>query len=107
MKHHYYASCYLGWQTAETEQEAIDGLVKRFNREIREVTKNTQKRGEPGCYIYTCKPADEEYEINYYRPQCELLEWNHYYITWITTRDYAIWKRSGGVSEVAAQGELL
>ena len=88
--HHYYATCAFGWATADTLDGAITKLVKRFRSDVQRCTRNTQKEGQPGCYVWTCRvhePADASYKIEWYAPQgvkiSEVSEWS---ITKVTTK---------------------
>ena len=86
--HHYFASCALGWKTANTRDEAIRGLIDYFNSDFRTITENARKRGEIGTYVWTCKvlePHDSKYEINFYQPQgVKIEEGMHHHTTYVT-----------------------
>jgi hypothetical protein len=71
--HHYYASTVFGWAFGSTRDEAITRLIENFRTDLKQVTLNMHKKGEPGAYIWSCKvhvPNDENhpYDIEYYAP---------------------------------------
>lgn len=90
---HYFASCALGWATAETADAAIRKLASSFRREFTNMVKGGQKRGNAGAYIWTCKvhgPSDSQYEINFYAPQgIDISEGQNHYVTYITQKAIA------------------
>jgi len=94
-EHHYFASCALGWATAETQKAAIEKLVAYFRSDFKTATKNSQKHGQPGVYVWTCKvlaPPDAHYRIDFYAPQdVELEETMQNYVTYVTNKEVAYW----------------
>jgi hypothetical protein len=92
---HYYATCAVGWATAETREEALRKLVNSCSPEIRRATKRLQKEGKPGFYLWSCcvpLPADAHYKIEWYKPVVEgLTETSEHYVTYCTTKEQAIW----------------
>ena len=93
-EYHYFATCVLGWATAPTREEAQRKLIYKFRQELKKITKNCQKRGEPGGYIWSCKvmlPHTEKYHIQSYQPQAEWYEGKNSYITYLTNSQYKVW----------------
>ena len=90
---HYYATCALGWKTAPTREEAIEGLVKAFRSDFIRMTKNLQKEGNAGAYIWSCKvhaPADAHYAIEFYVPKgVEISDVEEYATTYVTQKQIA------------------
>lgn len=72
MNEHYFATCALGWATAETMDEVVTKLVKDFKSTFKDIIKNQQKTGSGfGCYVWVCKvhePPDASYAIRFYEP---------------------------------------
>ena len=95
--HHYFASFALGWATGATQDEAIEKLVNGFRGVFQTTTKNAQKEGQPGAYIWTCKvlaPADAGYKIEFYAPKgVEITEAQHVYVTYVTAKKASYWKQ--------------
>ena len=93
--HHYFASTVFGWKTANTREEAINGLVKGFRSELTPMVKNSQKRGDIGVYVWTCKvplpnDADHPYRIEFYAPKdVGATEGQHHYVTYLTGKQMA------------------
>jgi hypothetical protein len=91
--HHYFASCALGWKTADTRDEAIKGLVAGFRSDLKRMTANLHKKGELGAYIWSCKVlADKtaKYKINFFAPEgVEIEEGLHHHITYLTAKETA------------------
>jgi hypothetical protein len=68
---HFFASHCLGWATAATREEAVEKVVRAFERDIKPAIKNCHKSGEPGWYVWSCEvplPEDAHYEIEWYAP---------------------------------------
>lgn len=90
---HYFASCALGWATADTRDQAVRKVVAAFRADMKRATTGGQKRGDPGAYVWSCKvqaPADTKYSINYYAPQnVRWIEGKHHYVTYITQKAIA------------------
>lgn len=99
MDHHYFSSCGLGWAIAETRDEAIKKNVNQFRSEFKTMTKNLQKKGEIGGYIWSVRvnaPIDHKYGINFYRPEgVEITEGRHHYTTYITNKEIQYYTSSG------------
>lgn len=92
-EHHYFASFAFGWKTANTRDEAVKGLVDGFRSDVKNIVKNALKKGNPGCYIWTCKvkaPSDARYGINFYQPQDVPIEdGQHHHVTYVTNKQIA------------------
>ena len=92
---HYFASCGLGYATAEDQDDAIRKLVGAFRSEFRNMTNNGRKRGQPGGYLWTCKvhaPSDTKYSIEFYAPKKSDVDWSegeHHYTTYVTAKEIA------------------
>jgi len=86
-EHHYYAACGTGWATGKTLQGAINKLAASERSSIRATINRVDKRGEPGCYIWTCRvelPDSATYGIERFMPLgAPISQAAHRYITWI------------------------
>lgn len=95
---HFFATCALGWASAETRDEAIRKLVNRFLIDFKSMVKGGKKNGDPGAYVWTCQvnaPADAEYSIEYYQPRgVDIEDGREHAITKVTnkTMEWANWK---------------
>lgn len=87
---HYFASCALGWATAETRDEAIRKLVHSFRGEFSQMVKGSLKAGIPGAYLWSCEvqcDVSENYEIEFYKPSTvEIAKGVHHYVTYCTAK---------------------
>ena len=86
--HHFFASFGMGWKTASTRKEAVEGLIEYFRREFKPMVDAAQKRGKPGAYIWSCRvevSEDTEYRIEYFAPtgvaKTDAME---HYVTYVT-----------------------
>lgn len=97
-EHHYYACFACGWATADTAAHAIEKLVNRFRRDFTPIVKNQQKEGSPGGYIWTCRvhaPEGASYPIEFYQPKnVETDEHQEYYVTYLTQKKMAYWRKT-------------
>ena len=91
--HHFFASFGMGWKTASTRKEAVEGLVEGFRREFKPMVVAAQKRGKPGAYIWSCRvevSKDTDYKINFFAPigvaKTDAME---HYVTYVTGKDIA------------------
>ncbi len=69
---HYFASFALGWATEETRDGAINKLIDNNRNDIKRITANCQKEGQPGMYIWSVQvnaDAGTEYSIDFYQPR--------------------------------------
>ena len=93
--HHFFASCALGWQTADTRDEAIEGLVKRFRSDFKKMAANTIANNERGAYIWSCRvnvANDIKYKIAYYSPDgVETQDYKESYVTRVTAKTVNFW----------------
>lgn len=93
-KTHWFASCALGWATAETGDEAIEKLVNHLGRKtIGEMVRNAQRDGEPGVYVWLAHvdaPPDTPYKIQWFAPVgVDIMETIEYYLTHVTVKKIA------------------
>ncbi len=90
---HYFASHVFGWASAPTRDGAIEKLINGIRSDVKHIVKATQKRGEPGAYVWTCQvnaPADAKYSINYYKPEgVEIQDGQEHAITYLTDKAMA------------------
>lgn len=89
---HYFASTVFGWATGTTRDEAIQRVVNDSRRDYITITKNLQKDGKPGAYVWSCEvmaPSDAKYSINYYQPKIDWRDGLHHYVTYITQKQMA------------------
>jgi len=90
---HYFATCALGWKTAPTREEAIEGLVDYFRSDFKRMVPAAHKNGDPGAYVWTCRvkaPQSTSYGIEFYTPRG--VEWDasqEHAITHCTTKAIA------------------
>jgi hypothetical protein len=100
---HYFASCALGWATAKTRAEAIDKMIRGncLTQDVKRITANMQKKGEPGFYLWTCRvhgPDDADYRIEWFQPKgIEWSESRHHDVTYITGKQLAYTTRKGDI----------
>lgn len=103
MSHHYYATCAIGWATADTREEAIEKLVAANRSHFKTVTLNCQKAGEPGAYIWSCKvhaPSDAKYRIEWYAPVgLKTSEAQEHATTYITAKQIAFTRTYKGEAD--------
>lgn len=97
--HHYFASCVVGWATAETEDAALLKLLRSISSEARTCIKN---RGS--MYVWTCRvplPEDAEYQINRYMPDQVkgISERMHHEITKFTQKDVRVLTYEGSCDD--------
>ena len=87
MKPHYYATCAFGYNRAETREEALQGLADAYIDST--MVRNTQKNGEPGFYMWSCKVEAEigDYSIEWFQPKgVPISEAEENFCTYITKK---------------------
>ena len=100
---HYFASCALGWATAETREAAIEKMIRGngLTNDAKRITANMHKQGEPGFYLWTCRvhgPSDADYRIEWFQPKgIEWSESRHHDVTHITAKALAYTTRKGDI----------
>ena len=100
-KHHYFASCAFGWASAATQDEVVEKLANAFRSDIKKCVLNSQKQGEPGFYVWTCRvhePSEAQYKIEWFMPKdVEQSEQRHHHITYITAKSVAYYTHKGEI----------
>lgn len=90
---HFYATCALGWATADTRDAAIRKLVNANFDFFKQSIKPAQKRGDAGAYIWACQvnaPIDAKYAIEFYSPRgVETEAGVEHFITHLTRKELA------------------
>lgn len=94
---HYYVSHGLGWKTAPTLEEAIEGaFCTNAYGDMRGWLLNIQKDGKPGIPFFCCRvplPTTESYSIEWFCPKVEgLTERKNMIVTYVTQKKVA-WMR--------------
>ena len=91
--YHYFASFGMGWKTAATRQEAIEGLVEGFKSEFKPMAAAAHKRGEKGAYVWTCRvevSIDTPYKIEWFSPKgVTKTDAMEHYVTYVTAKSIA------------------
>lgn len=101
-QYHFFASCALGWATADTRKDAVIKCADQFRYDLTRALKSLNKKGELGPYLWSCKvlaPKDAKYSIEYYQPKgISIGAGVHHHITYITQKSMAFFS-----SEVEAK----
>lgn len=98
---HYFASCFLGWATADTQNEAVEKLANAFRSDIKKCVANSHKNGDLGFYIWSCRvlvPIDSHYRIEWFAPKDVAMDRaHHHHVTYITTKTVAFYTHKGDI----------
>lgn len=92
---HYFASCAFGWAAADTREAAIEKMIRGngLTGDVKRITANMQKEGQPGFYLWTCKvhgPYEAKYSIDWFMPKgIDISEARHHDVTYITGKALA------------------
>ena len=91
----YFVSCVFGFAIGETRAEAIEKLVNHFRRDLAPIVKNSQKRGQPGCVMWSCRVhggTDAKYQVRNFAPVgIDFDDGQEHWLTYLTAKQHAVY----------------